>query len=188
MRADALVRSVQSLVATTERSGDVGGSWRVRIGLQRPAMKGGNVVETDGRDQRDHPRRRLMLVRYGGLSAHRSAECRLGSVLLREMEAIRAVILAVGAHVRHHGHFHRHVVCPHNRQAHPDRNENGEKHREALSERPNIHDWLETRVKLCRKQAYRYFSLLSDLPSLYSVGGRAGGVGSSAAEVAEIRY
>ena len=49
MRADALVRSVQSLVATTERSGDVGGSWRVRIGLQRPAMKGGNVGQTDGR-------------------------------------------------------------------------------------------------------------------------------------------
>ncbi len=47
MRADALVRSVQSLVATTERSGDVGGSWRVRIGLQRPAMKRGAV----GRDR-----------------------------------------------------------------------------------------------------------------------------------------
>src|ERR1700675_935807 len=55
MRADALVRSVQSLVATTERSGDVGGSWRVRIGLQRPAMKGGNVDQTDCRDQDDRP-------------------------------------------------------------------------------------------------------------------------------------
>src|ERR1700722_7515598 len=43
----ALVRSVQSLVATTERSGDVGGSWRVRIGLQRPAIKRGNVDQTD---------------------------------------------------------------------------------------------------------------------------------------------
>jgi hypothetical protein len=43
MRAEALIRSVQSLVATTERSGDVGGSWRLRIGLKHPAMKGGNV-------------------------------------------------------------------------------------------------------------------------------------------------
>ena len=134
MRADALVRSVQSLVATTERSGDVGGSWRVRIGLQRPAMKRGNVGEMDGRDQRNDPQRRLMLVRYGGLCAHRSAERRLGSGLVGEMEAVRAVILALGAHVRHHGHFHRHVVCTHDRQAHPNRNENGEKKREAPSE------------------------------------------------------
>jgi hypothetical protein len=102
-------------------------------------MKGGNVGQTNGRDQRDHPLQRLMLVRYGGLCAHRSAERGLGSGLLGEMEAIRAVILAIGAHVRHHGHFHRHVVCPHNRHAHPHRNENGKKQREALSERPTIH-------------------------------------------------
>ena len=106
----------------------------MRIGLQRPAMKGGNAGQTDGRDQRDDPRRRLMLVRYGGLCARRSAERRLGSVLLGEMEAIWAVALAVGTHVRHYGHFHRHVVCAYDRQAHPDRNENGEKQREALSE------------------------------------------------------
>ena len=139
MRAGALVHSVQSLVATTERSGDVGGSWRVRIGLQRPAMKGGNLDQTDSRDQRDHPRRRLMVLRYGGLCAYRSAERRLGSGLVGEMQAVRAVILAVGAHVRHHGHFHRHVVCTHDRQAHPHRNEKGEKQGEALSERPTIH-------------------------------------------------
>jgi hypothetical protein len=155
MRADTLVHSVQSLVATTERSGDVGGSWRVRIGLQRPAMKRGAVGEMDGRNQYDDPRRRLILVRYRGRCAHRGAERRLGSVLLGEMEAIRAVALAVGAHVRHHGHFHRHVVCPNDRQAHPDRDENGEKQHEALSERPTIHGGTDALPELCRRQGRR---------------------------------
>lgn len=166
----------RSLDATAGASADVGGSWRIGIRGQRPAVqeriaryKGSGLLA----DQYRHRCGGQRCKNRGG--ADISAGHRLHTAVTWLVGAVLTAALSRHVHLGHRRHPGGHATCLSNRQAHPRGDKDREEQSDKISSRPVSHDtknYAELRQKQAVTAPFRARTPAAWPSALFSADGR----------------
>lgn len=130
----------RSPLATGGTSADVGGSWRIGIGLSPLSIKKRLIYQEGSWCRND--RHRYPLGKHSSLrgDAADAAGHRLHAVTVPAARTSVTALLGHRRHVRSHCHCHRHIGRLNSGQAHTHVDEQRKQEGNKLSKRPNSHD------------------------------------------------